>query len=65
MQLEAPCPCGCSERAPGASPGARLGLALLSQPARSATAPAFPTLSALRPHPPALPVFTIDHVPLG
>jgi hypothetical protein len=32
---------------------------------RSATAPAFPTLSALRPHPPALPVFTIDHVPLG
>jgi hypothetical protein len=64
MQLQAPCPCGCSQRASG-SPGARLGLALLSQPVRSATAPAFPALSALRPHPPAVPVVTIDHIPLG
>ncbi len=62
-QLEAPCPCGCSQRA-GGSVTARLGLALLSEVAGVAAGPALPAVLPARLHAPEAPPLAIDHVPL-
>jgi hypothetical protein len=63
-QLVPRCPCGCGDRAPTRTPGARLGFALIAQ---APSAPPVPERRSVTPHVVVLPgpVFVaLDPVPI-